>query len=69
MYTYAVPDPPFRSPKCGGQVVQNQTITLGCVPLRPAVMQDFQDFINFLAGLPWLPTLALQHCGIFWVIS
>jgi len=47
----AVPDPPFRNPECGGQVIQNQTVTLGCVPLSPAVMQDFQDFINFLAGV------------------
>ena len=50
-------------------MIRNQTVTLGCVPLSPAVMQDFQDFINFLAGLPWLPTSALQHCGISWVIS
>ena len=48
---HAVPDPPFRSPRCGGQVIQNQTVTLGCVPLSPAVMEDFQDFVNFLAGL------------------
>ena len=50
-------------------MIQNQTVTLGCVPLSPAVMQDFQDFINFLAGLPWLPTLALQYRGISWVMS
>ncbi|CAK0750651.1 hypothetical protein CVIRNUC_002007 [Coccomyxa viridis] len=46
---WGIPDSPFRSPKCSGQVIRNQTVTLGCVPLSPAVMQDFQDFINFLA--------------------
>ena len=43
-------------------MIQNQTVTLGCSPLSPAVMQDFQDFVNFLAGLHWLPRLSLQHC-------
>ena len=50
MLCCAVPAPPFQNPKCGGQVIWNQTVTLGCVPLNPAVMQDFQDFVNFLAG-------------------
>ncbi len=46
----AVPGPPFQNPECGGQVIWNHTVTLGCIPLSPAIMQDFQDFVNFLAG-------------------
>ena len=50
MYGCAVPQPPFQNPHCGGQVINNQTVTLGCIPLTPPLMQDFQDFVNFLAG-------------------
>ena len=50
MYGCAVPQPPFQNPHCGGQIINNQTVTLGCIPLTPPLMQDFQDFVNFLAG-------------------
>ena len=36
-------------------MIWNQTVTLGCVPLSPAIMQDFQDFVSFLAGGQPLP--------------
>ncbi|CAL8462476.1 g2009 [Coccomyxa elongata] len=44
-----IPDPPFRNPSCGGQVINNQTNKGGCIPQDQDVMLDFQDFVNFVA--------------------
>jgi hypothetical protein len=52
-----VPDPPDRSPLCGGQVIHNQTVYAGCVPQDDAALRDFQDFVNFLAGQALCPAL------------
>lgn len=45
-----VPDPPFRNPLCGGQIINNQTVLGGCIPQNQDSMLDFQDFVNFIAG-------------------
>ena len=57
----AVPAPPFQNPKCDGQVIRNQTVRLGCVPLSPAILQDFQDFVNFLAGRLLPPSIRTEN--------